>query len=64
MINTCTSEFVYDIRGLSTEDKPNKENYKDCNLGHAPANGSTFCEIDTVKVFMYDEENDTWHAWA
>lgn len=63
MINTCTSEFVYDLRGLSSEAKPLKDSYKEAGLGHAPANGSMFFEMDTSKKYMYDEEHDTWLEW-
>ena len=46
-----SSEF----RGLSTDTKPTKANGKDVE------NGSTFFEINTGKVFMYDAENDNWN---
>ena len=44
-----------DFRGLSTNTKPTKATGKEVE------NGSTYFEMDTSKVFMYDEENDTWH---
>lgn len=40
---------VADISGLSTDEKP---------LGYA--NGSTFLEMDTGKVFVFDQEGDAW----
>lgn len=36
--------------GLSTDTKPTKD----------VRNGSVFYEMDTVKVFMFDEQNKTW----
>lgn len=38
---------------LSTDTKPTKY-----------ANGSTLIEMDTGTVYKYDDENDTWRAWA
>lgn len=38
-----------DCRGLSTDEKP---------LG--VPNGSTFFEMDSGKVYMFDEESKTW----
>lgn len=37
--------------GLSSDTKP---------TGPMVANGSIFLEMDTGKVFVYDEENKTW----
>lgn len=39
-----------EYRGLSTDTKPTTN----------VANGSIFFEIDTGKVFMYDETNTQW----
>ena len=38
-----------DMYGLSTDEKPT-------NVGNA----STFYEMDTKKLFMFDAENDVW----
>lgn len=46
-----SSEF----RGLSTDTKPTKANGKDVE------NGSSYLEMNTGKVFMYDEQNDIWY---
>lgn len=43
---------VYDLRGLHDDTKPT------FNIG----NGSTFYEIDTGALYLYDEENETWIA--
>ena len=40
----------YNMVGLSTDEKP-------LNVGNA----STFYEMDTKKVFMFDAENKKWH---
>lgn len=42
--------WVSNYFGLSTDERP---------TGHI--NGSKYHEIDTGKVFMYDETNDEWH---
>ena len=47
---TATNEKTYEFRGLSTDEKPVEK------LG----NGSVFIEIDTGKVFMFDEQNKVW----
>lgn len=44
-----TTEFY----GLSTDEKP---------INEKVINGSTFLEIDTGSVFMFDEEGQTWVA--
>ena len=41
--------------GLSTDTKP-IEVYKNTAI----PNASTFCEMDTGKVFLYDAENKRW----
>ena len=28
------------------------------------ANGSTLFEMDTKTLYFFDEENETWRAWA
>lgn len=43
-----------EIRGLSTDTKPTKVNNRSI------INGSTFIEIDTGKLFIYDLENEQW----
>lgn len=50
MITAPGISSVYDIRGLSTDTKPTE------NI----CNGTTFFEIDTSKLFIYDEENNIW----
>jgi len=40
---------IYDIRGLSTDTKPLDV-----------PNGSSFYEMDTKKVYMFDAENVVW----
>lgn len=39
-----------EFKGLSTDTKP---------TDNVP-NGSTFYEMNTGKIFMFDEENETW----
>ena len=38
---------------LSTDDKPTEY-----------ANGSKMLEMDTSKLFVFDEANNTWREWA
>ena len=40
---------VCELRGLSTDEKPTNVD-----------NGSTFIEIDTGKIYMYDLEHEQW----
>ncbi len=51
---TAVNERVIELRGLSTDKKPLKKDYR--LLG----NGSTLLEMDTAHLFMYDEEHDKW----
>ena len=52
MIRTITGDNVRSYVGLSTDTKPT-----DCWTG------STFLEIDTKKLFVFDEEAGTWGEW-
>ena len=59
MINNTgyySTDRTMQINGLSTDEKPTVT-YKYTKI----ENGSTFIEMDTGKVYMYDEENATWH---
>lgn len=47
-------QSAYELRGLSTDDKPSTINGKNIS------NGTLFIEIDTGKVFLYDLENEEW----
>lgn len=49
---TPVGEKTFEFRGLSTDTKPIT----------GVGNGSIFLELDTFKVFMFDEENKTWLA--
>ena len=51
----ANNEHRYQFRGLSTDPKPSRDTW--VNLG----NGSILIEMDTAKLFMYDEENDVWY---
>lgn len=48
-IDTDTDRAIVDMTGLSNDTKPT-------NVG----NGSSFVEIDTSRVFMFDETGDRW----
>ena len=41
-----------EYRGLSTDSKP------------AAANGSTFLEMDTGKIYFYNADGSTWIEWG
>ena len=43
-----------ELRGLSTDTKPTEIGNKQI------ANGSVFIEIDTQKIFFYDETSEEW----
>lgn len=45
---------IMELRGLSTDTKPTEIQNTVID------NGSTFIEIDTGKVFIYDLENEEW----
>ena len=47
---TTINEKTYEFRGLSTDEKPIER----------VGNGSVFIELDTCKVFIFDEQNKTW----
>lgn len=47
--------FRFDFTGLSGDEKPTEE-FEGIGIG----NGSSFMEIDTMNVFLYDQENETW----
>lgn len=49
---TAVNERCVALQGLSGQKKPLKKDMK--LLG----NGSTFIELDTAQLFMYDEEHD------
>lgn len=51
---TAVNERCVALQGLSGQKKPLKKDMK--ILG----NGSTFIELDTAQLFMYDEEHDKW----
>lgn len=52
---TNEGELLYvELRGLSTDTKPTKVGNKGI------VNGSLFVEIDTQKIFFFDEDSQTW----
>ena len=53
--NTTEGTKTYcEFRGLSTDTKPTTIN------GYTIGNGSVFIEIDTQKLFFFDENTQTW----
>lgn len=50
---TAYDGSVYQYVGLSTDDKPTDV-----------YNGSVFLEIDTNKVYFYDEDGADWLEWG
>jgi hypothetical protein len=50
---------VLELYGLSTDEKPIH-----AVNGRSILNGSTFLEMDTAKVFIYSESNETWYEIA
>lgn len=53
--NTIKSRAIMLLVGLSTDEKPLIE-FKDVEI----ENGSSFIQIDTSKIYKYDEENNEW----
>ena len=50
-----SNDRVLELSGLSTDEKPNGE-----VDGVRIVNGSTFFEMDTCNISIYDEENQKW----
>jgi hypothetical protein len=48
-------KISFELRGLSTDEKPT-ETYGGANI----ANGSIFLEMDTQKIWFYDEATSAW----
>jgi hypothetical protein len=53
---SIVNSYIYSFTGLSTDTKPVR-NYKNTQI----QNGSQFLEMDTGKVYMY---NEAGHAWV
>lgn len=53
MITTVTQDNCFDFRGLSTDVKPIGSNAINYNVKYPIANGSSFIEMDTGKIFLY-----------
>ena len=51
-----STEKIMELNGLSTDEKPIGK-YGNTKV----PNASTFLEMDTSKVFIYDAENEQWH---
>lgn len=49
--SNANNDAVWELIGLSTDEKP---------IDGIP-NGSTFQEMNTGKMFMFDAESKTWH---
>lgn len=49
-----TVSQILELCGLSTDTKPTEYN------GDKVSNGSTFYEMDTKNVYIYDAENSVW----
>ena len=47
--NTALNKVLVTIYGLSTDNKPIEY-----------ADGSVFVEVDTDKIFLFDEKNNAW----
>ena len=53
-VSKTGNTIKYDFEGKSTDTKPTKTDFPDM------ANGSTFMEIDTKKLFFWDAEGEQW----
>lgn len=52
-VNGC--KVPHEFFGLSTDEKPT-----DKHNGIKIVNGSVFVEMDTKKIYMFDEEHKVW----
>ncbi len=50
----ATVSPILEFYGLSTDTKPTEYN------GDAVSNGSTYYEMDTKNIYIYDAENKVW----
>lgn len=48
-------KFLVELRGLSTDEKPTTLN------GGAIENGSSFIEIDSGDIYLYDLDDEEWN---
>lgn len=48
--HTIYGHWIHDVRLLSTDTKPTEHIH----------NGSTCIEMDTGKIYMFDEDNSLW----
>jgi hypothetical protein len=54
-VTAPTGGNVLELRGLSTDEKPTET-----ISGYGVANGSTFYEIDTGKLYMFNGTSSAW----
>jgi hypothetical protein len=54
-IGNVSNDRILELNGLSTDEKPVGE-----VNGEKIVNGSTYFEMDTCNLFMYDAENQRW----
>lgn len=52
--NTKEDFILAELRGLSTDEKPTEIK------GNGVENGSSFIEINTGKIYLFDKENEQW----
>lgn len=53
-----TTTILADIVGLSTDEKPTTLG------GKSVANGSTFVEMNTSDIYLYDQQNEEWKKFS
>lgn len=51
----ATAKFLMELRGLAEDEKPTTWQ------GGVIENGSAFIEINTGKVYLFDEHNSEWN---
>lgn len=52
---SIVNSYIYSFTGLSTDTKPTRT-YKNTQI----QNGSQFLEMDSGKLYMYNETSHTW----
>ena len=58
IVTAPTGGNIIEMRGLSTDEKPTE-----AIAGYSVGNGSTFSEIDTGKIFMFNGAESSWVEW-
>ena len=56
--------MYYEFSGTSTDTKPTNATKADSGISLDIATGSLFHEVDTTKIYSYDEDGDSGSEWV